>query len=55
MSAINFPSDPIDGQIFETNGVKYYYNQSKNYWRAIKVDDINVNSLNLYKLYLMGT
>jgi surface protein len=31
---INFPDNPDDGQVFETQGNTYVYNATKNYWKA---------------------
>jgi len=54
---INFPNNPVDGEIFDFGGKTYIYNDSKGYWRA-KVNYLTASipqaQLNLYKLSLMG-
>lgn len=31
--AIDFPSNPVNGQVYTLDGIKYTYDESKDYWR----------------------
>jgi hypothetical protein len=60
MASISFPTDPVNGQEYTFNNIKYVYIAGKNYWRAAKTDidqeykDALI-SFNLNKLILMGS
>lgn len=51
MAALDFPSNPVDGQQYSFNGVIYYYNAAMGAWLTVlssKVTDTSANTQVLY-------
>lgn len=59
MAAINFPSNPFEGQLLIVDNVTYIYNSTKQTWKAVKTPQTTdlqniANNINIYKLNLIA-